>query len=91
MEKAAGIYPRNTDQEGNFQSGLPEILKHFWWSGRFFCFLPVFHYMKGGTGQSLNRSILSNLSSEEIAGVDLDIEELFDVHLCCTALGCAWN
>ena len=29
MEKAAGIYPRNTDREGIFQSGLPEILKHF--------------------------------------------------------------
>ena len=29
MEKTAGIYPRNTGQERDFQSGFPEILKHF--------------------------------------------------------------
>lgn len=29
MEKTVGIYPRNTGQEGIFQSGFPEILKHF--------------------------------------------------------------
>jgi len=36
MERTAEIYPRNTDREGFFQSGLPEILKHFLWLVAFF-------------------------------------------------------